>query len=216
MARPRLGSGRALPATKIKGLMAMIKQFSRLTAECASVLTTMTGIHAIPEMLKRPGAGEGRDVGLCSFMQVDGHSCGYAAALSVLFTLKPPSTLTGCLAAARDMWTTTSPNVEKGVPEARLIRALRGHAIVVCVRRSLTFATIRAAIDSGFPVITVLRTAAPNENHWTTVHGYSLRPNRIHLSNTRVVEGLEAVPLWSDFTRRLWADRGFGLICRAG
>jgi hypothetical protein len=176
----------------------------------------MTGIHAVPERLKKPRAGEGRDVGLISFMQVDGHSCGYAAALSVLYTLKPPSTLTGCLAAARDMWTATSPHVEKGVPETRLIRALRDRGIIVGVRRSLTFTAILAEIDSGFPVITVLRTADPNENHWTTVHGYSLRPNRVYLANTRVVAGLEAAPLWSDFTRRLWAERGYGLICRAG
>lgn len=113
------------------------------------------------------------------------------------------------------MWTATSPHVEKGVPETRLIRSLRGSGIIVGVRRNLTFAAILAAMEAGFPVITVLRTADRNENHWTTVHGYSLHPNRVYLANTRVVEGLEAAPLWSDFTRRLWAERGFGLICRA-
>ena len=194
----------------------MNRQIRRLAAECASTLANVTGIHAVPERLKRPKAGEGRDVGLRGFMQTDGHSCGYVAALSVLFTLKPPLTLPGRLAAARDMWISTAPHIEKGVPETRLIRSLRDSGIIVGVRRGLTFAAIRAAIDSGFPVITVLRTADPKENHWTTVHAYSLRPNRVHLANTRVVEGLEAAPMWSDFTRRLWADRGYGLVCRAG
>ena len=192
----------------------MKKNISRHLASAVSRSIAYVGIHALPAMLKRPDPDEGNDVGLSAYAQVDDFACGYIAAMSVAHTLQPPPTPLQKLVSAHDLWIALKPNEKIGVSQTGLVRCLRDLGICAGVRRNLTLGAIRSLIDEGCPVITTVRTADPAEDHWTVIHGYSLNPSKVYLSNTAIVKGLAQVQPWPDFSRRLWSDRGYGIVCR--
>ena len=188
----------------------MVIDIKCLLGAFKAAATAISGLGVVPKLVRRPR--EGAEVGVVGYTQLDSYSCGFVAALEALHTLKPPPTPHRRFKDAIRLWRDLGPNPQNGVSQTRLIRSLRRRGIRVGVRRDLDLAKIIAAVDAGMPVITTVNTSDPETDHWTVVHGYSRRPNLVHLSNTAVVRGVWAVLSWREFVSG-WTDSGFGLVC---
>lgn len=136
------------------------------------------------------------------------------ARMSVAHTLRPPSTMAQARTSARRLWRTMKPDTRTGISQAGIMRGLKSLGIHASMRRNLTFGEIRRLVDGGYPVITAVRTRTPDVHHWTVIHGYSVNPGRIYLSNTLLVRGLAQAQHWPEFRRKVWADPGYGIVCR--
>jgi hypothetical protein len=135
------------------------------------------------------------------FSQTDWYSCGATAGWAVVKTFHPQSSF-------RDFYRDCNPLPLEGTTEGKLVKALRRHGIGISIRSDLTFATVRGAVESGFPVIAQIG----REYHWIVVYGIGWRPNRVFICNQPRMGFSRQELLWADF-RQEWNPRGRGLIC---
>lgn len=157
--------------------------------------------HPAAIVLDVPGLRQTRDF-----------SCGYVAALMVVWTFRRPRTKAGETRSMTSLWPRVEPDTEAGTSTTRMISALRASGIGVSHRRDLDFNGIASAITDGYPIIAAVKTADPDTEHWVIIYGAnpSLR--------TAFVAGNELPFIgrneyrWGQF-RRIWAEPGFGLVC---
>jgi len=142
------------------------------------------------------------------FSQTDCYSCGFTAALGVVRTFHPR-------ADSKKLYSDCNPLPFEGTTEFKLVRALRKNGVGVSVRSNLNYASIREAIESGFPVITTVSYGNTFAEHWIVIYGVGWRPKRVFLCN-QVLQGWPGFGrdelTWADF-RSLWSPCGAGLVC---
>jgi hypothetical protein len=139
------------------------------------------------------------------YQQVSTYSCGFVVGLTVLHYFYPNKSTTAFLRC-------TGLTEEDGVNDRCLARALRRSGIIVEEKRSLSFTAIKRAIREGNPIIVVVQ--RPATAHDVVITGFQARPNVIILGNENWRRSPKPL-LWQDFVR-VWAPRGWGLICRQG
>ncbi|QIF02843.1 C39 family peptidase [Roseimicrobium sp. ORNL1] len=169
-----------------------------------------TRIRIVPDPLWHPGGDEVCLLEVPGYRQIESYTCGFVAGAMILHTFHPGA----CL---KTFFEQCTPGRASGLDTEPLIRCLRANRIGVSVKRELTFKQIAAALDHGYPILTLTRTPRPNEVHWVVLFGYGKNPNRVFMAG----EGLPVLSslmgqkevLWSEFSRSKWAQRGFGLVC---
>jgi peptidase C39-like protein len=145
--------------------------------------------------------------------QLDEHSCGFLAALMVIWYFDPT-------ASTRDVLAALLPSPVRGCSQREVIRALSRFGIRARYRERLGWASLQGLARAGCPVIITIH---PDEwlcDHWTVVRGLRDRSRRILLSNPAPrgyeYEGLahDGSLSWSDF-KGIWSPRGAGLVCES-
>ena len=140
------------------------------------------------------------------YAQTDCYSCGATAGLAVMRTFHPR-------ASFRSFYRACSPSPENGTTEARLVKALRSHGIGVSIRTDLDYASIRAAIESGFPIIAGTGVEMFDDgDHWTVIYGIGWKPRRVFICNQPRLGYSREELSWNEF-RSIWTPRGRGLVC---
>ncbi len=143
------------------------------------------------------------------YSQLDPYSCGATAGWAVVKTFHR----TGI--GFRKFYGDCDPQPFDGTTEGKLVKSLRCNGIGVSVRSNLNYARIRAAIESGFPVITTIGHEYSDGAHWVVIYGIGWRPKRVFLCN-QVNFGWPGFSrdelTWEDFCN-LWNPRGRGLVC---
>jgi len=143
------------------------------------------------------------------YSQLDPYSCGATAGWAVVKTFHR----TGI--GFRKFYGDCDPQPFDGTTEGKLVKSLRCNGIGVSVRSNLNYIRIRAAIESGFPVITTIGHEYSDGAHWVVIYGIGWRPRRVFLCNQVNFgwPGFSRAELtWEDF-RNLWNPRGGGLVC---
>ncbi|MCL4750429.1 MAG: C39 family peptidase [Myxococcales bacterium] len=157
--------------------------------------------HPDAVVLDVPGLRQTRD-----------YSCGYAAALMVMWTFRLPRTKAGQTKSMTSLWYRVEPDTETGTSTTRMIAALRASGIGVSHRRDLDFDQIADAIADGFPIIVVVKTARPDTDHWVVVYGANPALRTVFVAGNELPLIGTNEYRWGRF-RRTWAEPGEGLVC---
>ncbi len=184
---------------------------------CDQVLTTgldllveKTGMRILKERLAHPGTSDVTTLLIPGYKQTQAYTCGFVAGLMVLHALYPK-------ASAEAFYRRVRPDPKMGTSNKKLIQALRQSGVSLSVVSSgLGFPEIQRNIDSGFPILTILKTNSDNEAHWVAIYGYGIKTgkasNRIFVAgNGLPFFNQPAIP-WSRF-RQMQSPMGFGLVC---
>jgi len=167
-----------------------------------------TCLRAIPDFTDDYTHKNEHKLAVPGYSQLDPYSCGATAGWAVVKTFHPK-------ASFRKFYQDCDPLPLEGTTETKLVKALRGNGVGVSVRSNLNYARIRAAIESGFPVIATVGYEYSDGAHWIVIYGIGWRPSRVFLCN-QVNAGWPGFSrdelIWEDF-RRLWNPRGRALVC---
>lgn len=139
------------------------------------------------------------------YFQTLDYNCGPVAGLNVVHAFYPNK-------SARNFIRKCKCNIEYGTTNTSLIQALRNTKIKVGVKNDLSLNRIVRAIDNGSPIITLVKTDDRNEDHWVVIYGYAIRNAYGEGSGIFVVGMEDDYFVWKEF-RKVWANKGFGLIC---
>ncbi len=157
--------------------------------------------HPDAVVLDVPGLRQTRD-----------YSCGYVAALMVVWTFRRPRSRAGQTKSMTALWYRVEPDTETGTSTTRMIAALRASGIGVSHRRNLDFEGIVGAITDGFPIIVVVKTARPDTEHWVVVYGANPTLRTVFVAGNELPLIGKNEYRWAEF-RRIWAEPGQGLVC---
>jgi hypothetical protein len=161
-----------------------------------------TGIKLIPDILVHPNDENVTTLDIKGYRQIDGYSCGFAAGMMIVHTFHPKYSI--------DRFYRLAGTDESGTNTTPLISALKKSGVGVKKRYDLNFSRISETIEEGYPIISLV--SRPKCSHWVVIYGYGKNPNRVYVGgNTFPFVGKNKY-LWSEF-RRIWDEKGFGLIC---
>ena len=164
-----------------------------------------TGYAAIRISLEQATGPREVTLDLPGYMQINSYSCGAITAAMIVRYFRPDMSFARVYGAI-------NPDCEDGANTGQVVRGLRSCGLRVGLRTKLRFHEIRKSIDQGKPVMVVIHNPGSASNHWVTLYGYSVRPDRVFLATNG--------PPWCNSNRiarshfeRLWKPSGNGLIC---
>ncbi len=174
------------------------------------LLVEKTGMRILKERLDHPGTCDVTTLLVPGYKQTQAYTCGFVAGLMVLHALYPK-------ASAEAFYRRVRPDPKMGTSNKKLIQALRHSGVSLSVVSSgLGFPEIQRNIDSGFPILTLLKTNSEDVTHWVVIYGYGIKsgkaPKRIFAAgNGLPFFNQPAIP-WPRF-RQMQSPLGFGLVC---
>lgn len=94
------------------------------------------------------------------WIQTDGYSCGYAAAMTLLDYYNVST-------CPHELWSDLAPHRDEGVTTSKLLAALRRRGLVM-TRREVSSTVLRSAFNECKPVLLCsrLETQPEGEEHW--------------------------------------------------
>lgn len=171
-------------------------------------ITDCTGLAAVRVPLARAKGLRAKTLAIPGYAQSNSYGCGAVAAVMVARHFHPQ------LDFGR-IYEAVGPEPEIGAGTSRVARALRACGVRVAVSRRLTFDNLCQAIQSGHPVLVVIRNPGADCRHWVVVYGYGRIPDCLYLANN-------GMPFFTSNRvsrhafERLWEPKGNGLICSPG
>jgi hypothetical protein len=173
-------------------------------------LAERTGMRVLKERLAHPGTSDVTTLLIPGYKQTQAYTCGFVAGLMVLHALYPK-------ASAEAFYRRVRPDPKMGTSNKKLIQALRQSGVSLSVVSSgLGFPEIQRNIDSGFPIITLLKTNSEDVTHWVVIYGYGIETGK---GQDRVFVAGNGLPFlsqpaipWSRFCQAQ-SPLGFGLVC---
>jgi hypothetical protein len=194
------------PSKNRVGIVAqMTEEIIERAVNCAHSLWPAWA-RAVPDFTDDHGHKNERKLAVAGFAQTDCYSCGFTAALAVVRTFHPR-------ANASRLYSDCNPRPFVGMTEGSLVRALRRHGVGVAIRSNLNYQSIRAAIESGFPLVAGIGNGMFEDgDHWIVIHGVGWKPNRIFISNQPRIGNSREELAWDKF-RSMWTPQRRGLIC---
>jgi hypothetical protein len=142
---------------------------------------------------------------LPAYLQLDDHSCGFLAVLTVVRYFRPDVAHRAVLGAVR-------PSAEVGCDQAEVIRALQSFGISAAYRDRLGPRSLARLAAEGSPVIVTVWPEDYCCDHWTAVRGVDAGGARVYLTNCEYTGRDGGMP-WDEFAA-MWFPHGGGLICR--
>ena len=140
------------------------------------------------------------------YRQLDGHSCGFLAALAVVRYFAPRTPVAEVLRAV-------APSSAWGCGQGLVVRSLKRFGIAAEERARLGLRTLRRLIAAETPVIVTLWPEGYSCDHWAVVRGLDLRRRRVFLTNYGdVAADADGSMAWTAFLAA-WHPRGVGLVC---
>lgn len=183
-----------------------------LLGRIGNTFADLSGVEVFGERLAGSDHPDAAVLDVPGLRQTRDYSCGYVAALMVVWTLRRPRTKAGETRSMTSLWHRVEPDTETGTSTTRMISALRASGIGVGHRRDLGVDEIAEAIADGFPIVVVGETARPDIEHWVVVYGANPSLRTVFVAgNKRLFFGRNEYR-WAQF-RRIWAEPGFGLVC---
>ena len=137
------------------------------------------------------------------YFQLNSFGCGFTVALMVVRYYEPD-------ASADKLWNLVRPHSINGVEPARFQKALKHYGIKAAYEPNLNFGRFASAIADGYPVATLVKSAAIDTDHWACVYGVGTKPDKIFLAGMNVLHN--APMSWAKFDRE-WSITGYGFIC---
>ena len=168
-------------------------------------LTDWTGLAAVRIPLERAGNPGEVTLDLPGYIQTNSYSCGAITAAMIVHFFRPR------MSFAR-IYQAVGPLQDCGASTSRVVRGLRSCGLRVSLRRQLGFREIRKAIDQGRPVMVVIHNPGSRCDHWVTVYGYSVRPDRVFVA-TNGLPWIHSNRVDRSQFQRLWKPPGNGLVC---
>jgi hypothetical protein len=142
--------------------------------------------------------------GFPDYRQLDGHCCGFLAALTVVHYFDPD-------VPTRDVLRVVQPGAHGGCDGERLKRSLARFGIGAAYRERLGPSRIQSLIERGTPVIVTVWPWDWLTDHWTVIGKVDLEEERVFLTNYGPYHhGMR----WADFAE-IWWPHGGGLVCSA-
>ncbi len=135
------------------------------------------GVKRVRDYLEHPDPKAGESLEIKGYMQTHSYTCGAIAGWMVVESIWPRRSF-------ERFFRLVSPDSVTGTSTTKLIKALRQSSIGVS-RRAPTFANIKKAIRSGFPIIASIDRPGMDYDHWIVIYGYSLHPSRIYVAGNR-------------------------------
>jgi hypothetical protein len=142
---------------------------------------------------------------LPAYRQLDDHSCGFIAALTIAQYFDPDIRPEDVLAAVR-------PSIDSGCDQRRLVRALRRFGVTAEYREDLDRQALFGLAGQGVPVAVTVWLAEYGCDHWAVVRGIDWQQGRVYLVNDEHSSPEKGLP-WREF-EAVWCPRGGGLVCR--
>lgn len=186
-------------------LVAIAFHFMKAIQDFLDIFAENTGIVVISDPLSYPSSENVVTLDVPGYRQVESYTCGFVAGLMVLHTFRPKASIDRFYHAV-------NPTHSHGTSTRKVVNALRGFGVGVSIRKDLNFAGIREQIDSGFPIITCVRTKDEDVDHWVVLYGYRRNPNKVFIA-------ANGLPYFGrrEYTvkeyRTLVRPLGFGLVC---
>ncbi len=146
--------------------------------------------------------------------QIDEHSCGFLAALTVVRYYDPT-------VPTRDVLAALMPSPSRGCSQREIIRALKRFGIRTNYHTELAWWEMLSYCRTGRTGLALVVTVQPDEwvcDHWTVVRGIERNPKTVILSNPAPTgyeyDGLDedGCISWRDFNK-VWWPKGAALIC---
>ncbi len=144
--------------------------------------------------------------------QIDEHSCGFLAALTVVRYFDPA-------VPTRDVLKVLMPSPTRGCSQREMIRALKRFGIKAEYHEGLKWWDLVNTYWMGWSLIVTVWPEEWVSDHWTVVRRLEQQPCRVLLSNPAPTgyeyDGLEedGSLSWYDFNK-VWWPKGAALICR--
>ncbi len=147
--------------------------------------------------LLAPPIIQGPNIPLPNYKQLDIHSCGFIAALTVARYLEHKMPL--------DVMKVAKHTEKWGLSNGGMVRTLKTLGVNVSIRNTLTVGKLIWLVKNGLPVILSVWPTNWNVDHWCVVRGFSKNGNTIYLSNYKrdSIETFESE----------WHEHGEGIIC---
>jgi hypothetical protein len=156
--------------------------------------------------LRRPRQPEGGTLlALPAYKQLDDHSCGFLAVLTVVRYFHKDVAPMTVLRIVR-------PSAEAGCGQGCVLRSLRSFGITAAYRDRLGLRSLARLIAAGLPVIVTVWPEDYGCDHWSVVRGVDVADRKIYLTNCEYTGPDGGMP-WADFTA-MWWPYGGGLVCR--
>lgn len=183
-----------------------------LLGRIGNTFADISGVEVFGERLA--GSDDPRAVVLDvpGLRQIRDYSCGFVAALMVVWTFRRPRTKASQTKSMTSLWYRVEPDTETGTSTTRMIAALRESGIGVSHRRDLDFDSIVSAITDGFPIVVVVKTARPDTDHWVVVYGANPALRTVFVAGNELPFVGRNEYRWAQF-KRAWAEPGQGLVC---
>lgn len=114
------------------------------------------------------------------YRQVEDFTCGFTAGLMIVHTFDKSY-------SADAFYDLVGSDPEWGVSTSKLVKALKRAGVGTEERERLTFAGVKRAIKSGYPLIASVqrprdKKAGDDQEHWIVIYGYG--PGRVYVANT--------------------------------
>jgi hypothetical protein len=140
------------------------------------------------------------------YRQLDGHSCGFLAALAVVCYFEP-------LTPPVDVLRSVAPSPVWGCGWRDIKRGLKHGGVTPAWHDRLGPRTLRRLIAGKMPVIVTLFPDGYLCDHWTVIRGLDLRSRRVFLTNPgEVPADPDGSMTWTEFSAA-WRPRGAGWVC---
>src|SRR5947209_590538 len=111
---------------------------------------------------------------LPAYRQLDDHSCGFVAALTITQYFDRDVRSEDVLAAVR-------PSVDSGCDQRKVVRALRRFGITTEYREDLDREALFSLAGQGLPVAVTVWLEEYGCDHWAVVRGIDLQQGRVYL-----------------------------------
>jgi hypothetical protein len=145
-----------------------------------------------------------RLLALPAYRQLDGHSCGFLAVLTVVRHFAPHVRPEEVLAAVR-------PSPSSGCSQRGVVTALRRFGVTAEYREGLGLRRLHRLTRNGTPVIVTVWPEEYGCDHWAAVRGVDLRNGRVFLTNYEYTDADGGMP-WRVFAVHRF-PRGGGIVC---
>lgn len=183
-----------------------------LLGKFGNAFADLTAVEVFGERLAGSDHPDAVVLDVPGLRQTRNFSCGFVAALIVVWTFRRPRTKAGQTKSMTSLWYRVEPDTETGTSTTRMIKALRTSGIGVSHRRDFGFDEIAEAITDGFPIIVVVKTARPDTDHWVVIYGVNPALRTVFVAGNELPLIGKNEYRWSEF-RRIWAEPGQGLVC---
>ncbi len=144
--------------------------------------------------------------------QIDEHSCGFLAALTVVRYYDPS-------VPTRDVLEALMPSPTRGCSQQEMIRALKRFEIKARYFERLSWGALRGLADGGSCIIVTVQPEEWVSDHWTVVRGIEEWPEKTVILSNPAPTGYDYKGLdkdgsmsWRDFNH-VWWPRGAALVC---
>lgn len=183
-----------------------------LLGKIGSTFADLTDVEVYGERLARSDHPDAVVLDVPGLRQTRDYSCGFVAALMVVWTFRRPRTKAGQTKSMTSLWYRLEPDTETGTSTTRVVKALRTSGIGVSHRRDLDFDGIAQAITDAYPIILAVKTARPDTEHWVVVYGANPTLRTVFVAGNELPLIGTNEYRWGRF-RRIWAEPGEGLVC---